>query len=57
LRDLDPQASLSFSLYKVTEWEAELAEQRTVLQWFQAHGTQPLAKYVVTPPAVGLEVV
>lgn len=56
LVDLDPQSSLTFSLYRVSQWEQELASDRTVLQWFQsflARGSaDPLHKYVVTPPAV-----
>jgi chromosome partitioning protein len=59
LVDLDPQASLTFSLYRATQWEAELAD-RTVLQWFRAsietRRPEPLAKYVVTPPAVAEQV-
>jgi chromosome partitioning protein len=55
LIDLDPQASLTFSLYRVSDWEAELAEDKTVLQWFRAFvegRPVELHKYVVTPPAV-----
>jgi chromosome partitioning protein len=56
LVDLDPQASLTFSLYRVTEWEDELAEERTILRWFESFTTtgvaEPLYRYVVTPRAV-----
>jgi chromosome partitioning protein len=56
LVDLDPQASLTFSFLRVEDWEADLAGERTVLQWFQSFLTggaaDPLQKYVVCPPAV-----
>nr|MDT0660558.1 ParA family protein [Micromonospora sp. DSM 115978] len=56
LIDLDPQASLTFSFFQPAQWERELAEERTILQWFGsvlAHGpTDPLEKYVLTPPVV-----
>lgn len=55
LIDLDPQASLTFSLYRVTEWETELAADKTVLHWFRAFvegRPVELHKFVVTPPAV-----
>jgi ATPases involved in chromosome partitioning len=56
LVDLDPQASLTFSFFQLSQWEEQLAEQRTILQWYQsflASGTaEPLQKYVVAPPAV-----
>ncbi|MEV0723809.1 ParA family protein [Micromonospora purpureochromogenes] len=56
LIDLDPQASLTFSFYQPHQWEQELADERTILQWFGdvlGHGgSQPLDPYVVTPPAV-----
>jgi chromosome partitioning protein len=56
LIDLDPQASLSFSFYRVNEWEDQLAGDRTIMHWFRSficHGTaDPLAGYVVAPPAV-----
>ena len=55
LVDLDPQASLTFSLYDLDDFEKQLA-QRTMLQWFQsfvASGTAPpLDRYVTVPPAV-----
>src|SRR5205814_5729609 len=51
LVDLDPQASLSFSFYRPVEWVEQLAESRTVLQWFASYnGTgdaDPLRKYGV----------
>jgi chromosome partitioning protein len=56
LVDLDPQASLTFSFFHVEDWLQQLADERTILQWFQsfiASGTpEPLAKYLVAPPAV-----
>lgn len=56
LVDLDPQASLTFSLFRVEDWEAQLAGERTVLQWYRSFITsgtaEPLHKYVVCPPAV-----
>lgn len=56
LIDLDPQASLTFSFFRVQDWVDQLAEQNTILQWFQAYVTsgvaEPLWKYVVSPPAV-----
>src|SRR5256885_14736094 len=60
LVDLDPQASLTFSFYPVPEWERELAEERTMRQWFQRYledGTADrLDRYVVEPPTVNKEV-
>src|SRR6266542_3992000 len=56
LIDLDPQASLTFSFFRVPEWETQLAEGRTILQWFDSFlaggAVDPLRKYVVSPPAV-----
>jgi chromosome partitioning protein len=56
LIDLDPQASLTFSFYRVDEWEKQLADERTVLQWFESFisdGTVgQLRGYVVSPPGV-----
>jgi chromosome partitioning protein len=56
LVDLDPQASLTFSFYPVPEWERELAEERTMRQWFQRYlsdgSPEPLDRYVVAPPTV-----
>lgn len=56
LVDLDPQASLTFSLFKVEEWEAQLAPDRTILQWYRSFAfggpAAPLQDFVVTPPAV-----
>jgi chromosome partitioning protein len=56
LVDLDPQASLTFSFYRVEEWERQLAQARTILQWFESFvgggAADPLRKYVVSPPAV-----
>jgi chromosome partitioning protein len=54
--DLDPQASLTFSLYDPPLWERELADERTILQWFGSvlgsGPAEPLSKFVLTPPAV-----
>lgn len=56
LVDLDPQASLTFSFYQPEQWERELADERTILQWFGsvlADGpNDPLRNYVLTPPVV-----
>jgi len=56
LIDLDPQASLTFSFFRVPEWETQLAEGRTILQWFDSFlaggAVDPLRKYVVSPPPV-----
>ncbi|GGL88195.1 ParA family protein [Micromonospora yangpuensis] len=53
LIDLDPQASLTFSFYPAAQWEAELAYERTVLQWFGSvladEPTAALHPYVLTP--------
>src|SRR6185295_14042360 len=34
LIDLDPQASLTFSFVRPEDWEADLAETRTIKRWF-----------------------
>lgn len=55
LVDLDPQASLTFSFLPVTDWEAQLSKDRTILHWFdsfQRGAPDPLRAYVVSPPAV-----
>jgi chromosome partitioning protein len=56
LIDLDPQSSLTFSFYRPQTWEQELADERTVLQWYGSvlapGATDELSKYVLTPPAV-----
>lgn len=56
LIDLDPQASLTFSFYQPERWERELADERTILQWFgsvlSTHRAEPLQQYVLTPPVV-----
>jgi chromosome partitioning protein len=56
LIDLDPQASLTFSFFRVDAWEKQLAGGSTILHWFDSFGTgdnaDPLQKYVVSPPAV-----
>ncbi|WP_329103064.1 AAA family ATPase [Micromonospora sp. NBC_01699] len=56
LIDLDPQASLTFSFYKPGDWERDLADEHTILQWFGSvlatEPTAPLWRYVLTPPLV-----
>src|SRR5256714_14855826 len=56
LVDLDPQASLTFSFFRVDEWEDQLAADRTILQWYESFigsgAAHPLRKYVVSPPTV-----
>ncbi|ROO62512.1 chromosome partitioning protein [Micromonospora sp. Llam0] len=56
LIDLDPQASLTFSFVEPTMWERELADERTILQWFgdvlDRGGAAPLDRYLLTPPTV-----
>lgn len=56
LIDLDPQGSLTFSFFHPERWERELAPDRTILQWFgsvlSSEPTEPLDKYILTPPAV-----
>ena len=56
LVDLDPQASLTFSFYDLKEWEDQIAERRTVLQWFESFvstgAAAPLDRYVTVPSAV-----
>jgi chromosome partitioning protein len=56
LIDLDPQASLTFSFYRAEQWEQELADEHTILQWFgsvlEAGASDALEKYVLTPPTV-----
>lgn len=55
LIDLDPQASLTFSLYPPADWESELAAGTTIMRWYQSAGAGAaigLADLVVTPPVV-----
>jgi chromosome partitioning protein len=56
LIDLDPQASLTFSFYSARQWEQELADERTILQWFGSvlspDRAEPLQKYLLSPPTV-----
>ncbi|GAA1814558.1 hypothetical protein GCM10009682_39560 [Luedemannella flava] len=51
LLDLDPQSSLTFCFYRAAEWREDLAEERTILQWFgaclAAGAAQPLRPFVV----------
>ncbi|WP_433050049.1 ParA family protein [Dactylosporangium sp. CS-033363] len=52
LIDLDPQASLTYSFYRPSDFD----EQPTIRSWFEAFVTtrapEPLFKYVLAPPAV-----
>src|SRR6185503_10195241 len=56
LIDLDPQASLTFCFYTGKQWENELQDDRTILQWIgpaiSGDGPKPLSDFVITPPAV-----
>jgi len=56
LMDLDPQASLTFCFYTATQWETELQEGRTVLQWIApllgGDELPSLSEFVLTPPKV-----
>nr|VFJ54763.1 MAG: chromosome partitioning protein [Candidatus Kentron sp. FW]VFJ61029.1 MAG: chromosome partitioning protein [Candidatus Kentron sp. FW] len=38
LVDLDPQASLTFSLIKPERWEKEFSEEKTIKRWFDTMG-------------------
>ncbi|WP_337171406.1 AAA family ATPase [Gemmatimonas aurantiaca] len=52
LIDLDPQASLTFSLVTPDEWERDLAASKTIKSWFDAFmnkSTGALTDLVVTP--------
>jgi chromosome partitioning protein len=55
LIDLDPQASLTFSFFTPEQWERELADSCTLLQWFGTvldRAPKPLRGFVLTPPVV-----
>jgi chromosome partitioning protein len=55
LVDLDPQASLTFSLFTPAEWETGLSAERTIMRWYASVGSGAvpgLADLVVTPPVV-----
>ncbi|GAA1775216.1 ParA family protein [Luedemannella helvata] len=56
LIDLDPQSSLTFSFYTARQWEEELQDERTILQWIGALLSDgqptPLADFVLTPTRV-----
>jgi chromosome partitioning protein len=56
LIDLDPQASLTFSFYTAEQWEDELQDERTILQWIGPllSGQLPkaLSGFVLTPRRV-----
>ena len=52
LIDLDPQASLTFSLVTPDEWERDLAGTKTIKSWFDAFTNKQatkLADLIVTP--------
>lgn len=58
LLDVDPQASLTFSLVKPDYWESQLADSRTVKQWFEALDSEKkfdLASLAFSPSAVTRE--
>ncbi|MDQ7908576.1 ParA family protein [Phytohabitans sp. ZYX-F-186] len=54
--DLDPQASLTFSFFRPEEWYENLANKRTIKQWYDSAGQgrtpTSLASLVSTPPRV-----
>ena len=56
LVDLDPQSSLTFSFFTAAQWETELQDERTILQWIgpllSGGRPPPLANYVLTPGPV-----
>jgi chromosome partitioning protein len=56
LIDMDPQASLTLSLYTSDELTKEFTESGSLLHWFNAvideQSPQPLHRYVVAPPRV-----
>ncbi|MDB4915306.1 MAG: cobyrinic acid a,c-diamide synthase [Gemmatimonadetes bacterium] len=52
LIDLDPQASLTFSLVTPDEWEEDLAEDTTIKSWFDAYTNKQssqLSDLIFTP--------
>jgi chromosome partitioning protein len=52
LIDLDPQASLTFSLVTPDEWERDLAEDATIKNWFDAFTEKEstnLSDLIITP--------
>jgi chromosome partitioning protein len=55
LMDMDAQASLTFSLVKPDHWEKHLADDKTILSWyesFNAGSPIPLSTIVTTPASV-----
>ncbi|MEV6969528.1 ParA family protein [Hamadaea sp. NPDC051192] len=56
LVDLDPQASLTFCFYTATQWENEIEDARTVLQWIgpllSGGEAEPLEGFTLTPARV-----
>jgi chromosome partitioning protein len=58
LIDCDPQASLTFSFYRPEEWKSDLADGRTIREWFSSFlngsGSVRLGDPITTPPRVNL---
>lgn len=55
LLDMDPQASLTFSLIRPEEWQKDYAERRTIKAWFDSTSiAQPvtISDLIFTPPRV-----
>jgi chromosome partitioning protein len=58
LLDLDPQASLTFSLFEPDYWESSLAPGRTIKRWFDSFygettNSVGLTDLIVTPKRIG----
>jgi chromosome partitioning protein len=56
LIDLDPQASLTLSLYRPEEWRARFAPGKTIKHWFEGARSREvrpgLSSFVTSPPRV-----
>jgi chromosome partitioning protein len=56
LLDLDPQASLTLSLYRPEEWSTDLAPGKTIRHWLESWRSRgprrSLASFVTSPPRV-----
>ena len=56
LIDLDPQASLTFSLFSVDLWQKSYAEHKTIRNWYDAYINEDqnleLASLIVSPPRI-----
>ena len=56
LIDLDPQASLTFSLFNVDVWERDFASSTTIRNWYDAYINEDqnleLSSLIVRPPAI-----